>query len=474
VALTPQASATIEGGFVRIGVEVLCCLWISLMAGRIRPLDIRTFLGACEVRERRKFLSRGRQAIYRASELDGLVAHVGERKVRSSLRRLERARLLRWRDSGVTFIRAINELEADLQPGAEQMLARMPKRRRFIPLPRRVLRLLCGGVKRSVLATTLGHVARCVHHSKDEGWSGVGACKASWVADTFGLSERSVIRARGHLIHALGWLKPVETDQWYANKWGGRFEVQLDWNHGTPAEVSCSQGELSTAKMSPPNGDSGTRLSPPESKQNSSSRIRTSEPVSSPPGPRDESWKKEGGGPPVLAKLVRQDLPSVERVMELFDQALTSPLWRKKGWTPTDGHLERLNWAAAARRAHVRGGTNPCGLFVHLVSQRKWEHISNEDEEAVRREVSRWLNPEPEASTSGGGGARRMPPKLSKDAKTVRFVEATLKRHKVDSSVERVDRELKRYGWTELRIEAARRSVEAWRTGEAAVPGLLA
>ena len=363
---------------------------------------------------------------------------------------------------------SLEELAPEDIPSVEEMVQLMPKRRRSFPMPRRMLRLLAGGVKLSVLATVLGHLLRCPHYSKTQGWNPVGACKASWVAAAFGVSERSVKRARAHLIEELGWLFAEGAEQWYLNRFGGRFGVQMDWNPSTPSSMGeGSAQQFSTSEMSPPFGGSAPDLSPPESEQPSPLEIQKSTPGALCPRPRNESSTKKGGGAvPKLSKVTLQDLKSVPRVMELFDLALENRVWRAKGWTPTDNEPERLNWAAAARRAHVRGGPNPCGLFVHLVSSRKWAHISNDDEDAVRLEVARWRHPELEVADEPRGEREGTykPRVLSARAKKLRLVRFRLERAGKTLNQEELEAALTHHaGWTSVQVREAESELEAWK-----------
>lgn len=457
-----------EGGHISIPSVELCCVWGMLLERRLKATDVRTWLAAREVAERRKFASAGREPVYRASELSALVGGAAPRQIRASLRKLERLGIIRWEGRWLRFIDSPESLAVVDTSGVQRLQALMPKARRSFPMPRRMLRLLAGGVKRSVLATVLGHLLTCPHYSRSKGWNGEGSCHGPRLCETFGISDSSLREARTHLVEQLGWMKRIEMPQWHVNKYGGRFELALDWNPHTLASVGEGQGapaELSTAESGGPNTGTGPVSGGPSHKQNSSTRIQISEPVASPPGPRHESSKKVQVGPPNLRKLECVDLPNVERVMALFDQALVDPMWKAKGWAPYDSHLERLNWAAAARRVHVRGGFNPPGMFVHLVSKRLWNHVSNEDEDAVRCELARLMNPDIEAPVLGAGrrGSKRSAPKLSSDGKVLRCVEVALRRHGVVATSERVDQELtQKAGWTTERVAEARRSFEQW------------
>ena len=459
----------IEGSHISIPTEELCSVWGALLDGRIRPVDVRTWLAAREVFERRKFAPRGCEARFKATELAALLGDTGTIKVRASLRRLERAKLVTWSAKGPAFIASVHELEHP--DAAQEMLEAMPAKRRTFPMPRRMLRLLTGGVKRSVLATVLGHLLRCPHFSKDAGWDGAGACKASWVGETFGVSERSIARARRHLIENVRWLRPLESEQWRMNRYGGRFEVNLAWDPTTPTAVG-EEPQLSTAQMSDPRAPNEPRLSDPREQQPSPTEISTSTPGSraagspQPLGKRHEVLNSDQAGSKAvnLRRVTLEDLASVPRVMELFDQALSSPLWRSKGWTPKDGLPERLNWAATARRALVRGGTNPAGLFVHLVANAKWDHISNEDEDAVRSQLAAWREPPPVAGLGLlEGRPKKARVKLSKDGSTLRQLANAMALHRMACSPQTVDAELAKHGWSSERIEQARANFEGFK-----------
>lgn len=455
-------AAKIDGGHIAIRPVELACLWGMLLDGRIGPSELRTYLACREARERRKFAKRAKQARYGSAELARLVGGGGETRVQASLRKLERLGLVRWTSFGPAFIESPENLAVDDLSTVFRIQRQMPPKRRSFPLPRRVLRLIAGGVKRSVAAAFFGHLIRCPHYSRANGWSAEGTCKSSWVAETFGVSLRAAKEARAHLIHELGWLIPEESPQWHQNRFGGRFAVNLAWGDAGEERRPVAEPDADPVSA-PPHPQNCTRSAPPESDQNSlQGEMNSSALRGKAPGPRDDSFNSEGGGgdPPELSKVSREDLRSIPRVMELFDQAAQSRYWKRRGWAPSDSYHERLNWAAAARRARVRGGGNPCGLFVHLVAHRKWAHISNDDEEAVRGELSAWLNPEPcRASQS----RRAEPVELSEDGKKLRYVEGVIRRNGLTWTTDQVDRELVRQsGWSEARVRGARENLCAW------------
>lgn len=463
------------GGHIQMPTWRLVHFWSSLLCGAVRPYDARTFLACLEVVEERKFAPRGCKPVYLLSELVTLVGGGGERPIRASLRRLHRAGVLTWRGSDGPRLHDSKEMLADAAlPHVSKMEALMPEKREFFPLPRALSKsVLMGGVKRSVLASVFAHLLRCPH-LKPEGWDPVGAVKANWIEAAFGISERSAVRARSHLVNELGWLTPVAAQVWRQKANGGYFAVNLEWSKETPGELKqTSAPGLSTGVLSGQNRPGDARLTELESEQTSPSEIQVSDLGGFAPEPPVEFRKKTQEGrtepkcvtKPRLTKLVDADLPDVSRVMELFEQALESPVWRTKGWTPSDTYVERLNWAAAARRAHVRGSTNPCGVFIHLVSNRKWSHVSHEDEEAVRRDLARWTNPEPETPEHERGMAPqlRQSTSLSEDGAVMRRIENAVIDSGMLVSREELDGELRLRGWSTERIGDARAALQSWK-----------
>lgn len=395
-----EPAPKLEGGYIPVRTIELCMAWGLLLGGDLRPFDIRVWLAVHELRARRAHAGKDRAPRYRVDELTRLVGGGGG-TLKASLRRLRATRLVRWSEGGPEVATSPEELvTANLEP-VWGIYRAMPAKRKRVPVPRRVLRLLAGGVKRSVLATALGQLVCCLFYHRGKGWNPKGSCKASWIAETFGLSERSVIRARQHL-EGLGWLRRVESPgQWHLNRYGATYEVNLLWAR-TAEEFSKTHArqKFSTAELSPPCARNGTRLSPPESDQTLSTRRNKHQNPSSGGSAgvsRGKGGKKKSLPKATLRNLIPEDLASVPRLMELFDQAVSRGLVR-------EGFMERLNFAAAAEHARVRGSSNPCGLFFHVVSKKLWHYITDGDEEAVRRKVTAHLNGEPLEDERRRGG----------------------------------------------------------------------
>ena len=150
------------------------------------------------------------------------------KRLRESLRRLEAARLLGWSESAITFPASPEIVPLRDRDGFRQFLDRIPNHRRLVPVPRRILRLLAGGARPALIATILGHLIRCLY-LKGGQCLDRGRVKASWIADTFGVGLRRVKQARQELI-AIGWLIPLEADQWALNRWGSHVRINLAWS----------------------------------------------------------------------------------------------------------------------------------------------------------------------------------------------------------------------------------------------------
>ena len=97
-----------------------------------------------------------------------------------------------------------------------------------MPVPRRIVRLIAGGARRTLIATILGHLIRCLFYKRGM-CHPKGCVKASWIAEVFGVSERRVHEQRRHLV-ALGWLLPQETSQRTLNGHGLWVTINLAWD----------------------------------------------------------------------------------------------------------------------------------------------------------------------------------------------------------------------------------------------------
>ena len=163
-------------------------------------------------------------ARYQINELGRLTA-LPQATVRRSLKALHRAGLLTFAENIIVFTKTP-------LPGSEDLLetlscGRSPKRP--IPVPRSLLRFLAKNSKPALTKTVLGYVLRGLSLSRTGEVTSKGTAKISWIADTFGLSERAVNYARRELIQ-LGWISAdTGSFQRKLNRDGAYFVINLDW-----------------------------------------------------------------------------------------------------------------------------------------------------------------------------------------------------------------------------------------------------
>lgn len=330
-----------HGGFCFIHENSIHTAWSALQSGEIAMRDLRVWLACHELKARRCTLEEGRTPNYTTDELHSLVGGVGGQHIRKSLRTLERAGMLRIRENELHTMP--HEVADD--PG------------RPVPVPRPVLRMLSKSTGRAYVATVLGHLLRCLYYKRGTCRSG-GWCKASWIADTFGVAVRAVKEARARLVE-LGLFRVLNADQLRLNRFGRPLVVCLDWLSG-----SAPRSTQSTTKSAPPE----------KHKKLSYRRVDHQKPAraADPPGARTRAKA------PNLSDVTEADLKDPWRLAALFKQA------RLRGWVKkTKAEILAVFAAAAhARRVAMR---NCPGLFRWLIERREWSSLSLEDEDHGRR-----------------------------------------------------------------------------------------
>ena len=215
-------------------VMQLVMAWTAYREGHISLKELRVYFALAEIfATNRRSGARGEAAPkFNTRELRALVGGTGGE--RSAMRRLLAVGLLREvSDSGIEFATDPSEL-CFVPATLDDILALLyTDLRRVVPVPRHILRLIAGDARRTLIATILGHLIRCLkrgaRHPK-------GYVKASWIAEVFGVTERSVHRDRQRLV-ALGWLIPQDASQHTLNRYGGFLAINLAWDGPTKAEV---------------------------------------------------------------------------------------------------------------------------------------------------------------------------------------------------------------------------------------------
>src|SRR5262249_44553404 len=125
-----------------------------------------------------------------------------------------------------------------------------PNHSRRVPVPRQVIRLIAGGLKASVIATMLGHLIRCLYYRQQRCCSG-GWCKASWIAEVFGVDLRSVKAARKDLV-TMRILRTFHPSQRLCNRWGTYTLISLSWTRTTMGQAAEDHTATPPLQLPPP------------------------------------------------------------------------------------------------------------------------------------------------------------------------------------------------------------------------------
>ena len=408
-----------EGGFQFISVVQLCMIWWAYQERLIRLRDVRVWFATHELLARRCQLKRGQTARYTYEELYELVG--GGRDIPASLQRLQARGLLTWEPGTIGFPE--QPPPGQEWAGLEAMLTQVRNHRRRVPVPRRLLRFIAGGCGRVVIATILGHLLRCLYYRNGQCRAG-GFCKASWIAQVFGVNVRNVKAARRQL-EAIGLLQRIEVPQWVRNRYGQKMTINLQWEPpAIEASAASPVGELppppefSTPELPPP--DSYTELPTGnihqkpaagrpagaltalfrrarEAVRDGTALLDEPEPVTQRqtcvPARREEPQPANKHTlflpDPTLHHILPADLRDTSRLLQLYTQATQAGLI---GTSEAD----RLSFVGLAQHVVRYHPANPGGLFHELLTRRHFHFVTQEEEEVALRRLKRHL--------FGGGG----------------------------------------------------------------------
>ncbi len=332
-----------------------------------------------------------------------------------------------------------------------------------MPVPRRVTRFIAGGASRSITATILGNLIRCLYYRKsDQRCHPIGAVKATWIADVFGIDERNIRAARKKLSTEEGGLDLLilhDTPQWYQNRHGVRTEINLDWDRAdaaspasevirevpeakeamdaqevvepTPAPVLPLTPETLEETLEPvdnpaPEAPACNKTPAPQAQNDiktsapyinkelfPTGRVKNQEPASG--GPAGVNTQSGRIKPPTLSHLTQADLTDTQRQLELYSQAVEQKVI---GESPAD----RLRFCAILEHARAYGRSNPPGLAAHLIRRGLWHFVTQDDEDTANERLKRHLfgNPRYRGEVTKPTRAVESPAELSDDAKLVR------------------------------------------------------
>jgi hypothetical protein len=490
-----------EGGFAFFSVMQLVMAWTAFREGQIGLKDLRVYFALAEMKSRRCGCSNDEPPEFTPLEVRKLVGGAGGE--REAVNKLLAVGLLREvSKSSIEFATDPGELRFEPET-LDATLDLIRNNQRPVPVPRRIIRLIAGGARRTLIATILGHLIRCLYYKRGE-CHPKGCCKASWIAEVFGVCERGVKGQRRHLVE-LGWLIPQETPQRTLNLHGLWLAINLAWDALAEAKARLYEPVVEQAKPpataapveAPAAPEAAPEPSPPPA-ANPPKKLSPLPPQPTPPActpfilnkkplPRGSNNQKPAHGgttgvynsqskenrpldKPSLRDVKPEDLRHPARLLDLHAQAVAA------GYI-SSSEANRLNFFAAAHHARIIGSRNPPGLFVRIVRSGLWSFLTQDDDDAARVLLRRALYPEEEAIPVRGqssyyGEAPRRSPVLSDDARFVRDITNQLRQRGIpESSVWRlVNRE--RPEWTRERWDQAHAELQGTSRPLAAAAGM--
>lgn len=363
----------VHGGYQTLSPIQICNAIGALRARRISLRAFRAYFACAAVAASRDAARRARRSEPRrrpparprfaVDEVAKLLDCASLRVVRAELRGLAAAGLLKF---------AVDTLEISKQPAEDsfELLEEVASRRsptRPIPVPRRILRLLARPGRASTAIVILSYMLRGLTLDRRTGEvRGRGSVKASWIADVFGLSLRSVRSARAELVR-LGLIgRDEESSQWKLNRTGAYFSWNLAWS-----------GALRAAP----------RRAAPAS--------RSAPLIERPETPNGSKRNQEPAGSGVLRKpdirsVKPEDLRRLDTLDELYRQAVRARI--------LDGtESEVLNFVGAAVRAITSEVRSPERVFMGIVRRRLWGHVTQAQEARARAGLARYRSSRPSA-----------------------------------------------------------------------------
>lgn len=336
-----------HGGFCFIHENSIHAVWGYLRSGEIALRDLRVWLACHELLARRCTIEEGRKPRFTIEEIHGLVGGVGGQHIRHSLRALEKHGLVRFSEDELVTM----PFEVTDNPG------------RPVPVPRTVIRMLSKSSGRAYIATVLGHLLRCLYYKNGVCRSG-GWCKASWVAEVFGVAVRAVKDARTRLVE-LGVFRLLRADQIRLNRFGRPLVICLRW-----LSESAHRSAQST-----------TDSAPLRDHKKLSTRVDHQKPAQA----TDAAGARTRANEPNLNDVTVEDLKDPWRVAALFKQA------RKRGWVRRCRADILAVYSAAVHSLRI-GTLNPPGLFRSIVEHRAWMYLSNADDDRAQQMLRRLHN----------------------------------------------------------------------------------
>ncbi len=367
-----------QDGYRLIKADQLLGAVSALNSNQITFRAFRAYFGCFELLAIREAAERttGKQKGRRffRSELAELM---DEEKLPSrELSNLKKAGLLSFSESSIATAENIN-----LDPDILSLLGGRGVKR-LVPVPRQMLKFIASCTKPALVKTIIAYLLRGLSLSKTGELKTAGTVKVSWICKLCQISERAVRAARAELIK-LGWItKDTGSFQRKLNRDGAYFVINAAWNRVlkqfAPLETKkCTESAPPIERKETLNRSKDQKLTP-GGLELELQRLSILPPAQS---GVCKANQEEKIGPPTLRNIQFEDLRRLSRLKEIYSQAITA-----KWLTDSEANLRNFV-AAAARATRVKG--DPVRVFVGIVKQGLWHHLTNEDEGRAHRAISR-------------------------------------------------------------------------------------
>ena len=381
----------LKGGYKTVSLGNMVLLSKLYDEKKLSLSSIRVYMALQEMKAIR-VASKSEHVLYLREEIVSLTG-LTLRSIGSALSSLRRVGLINYTKREIEF----------LEPAVTHQQFSLGELKRFTPVPRRYLRLMAKEKKISTIKTLFAYIVRGLYLHKGE-INNKGTVKASWIARVFNLSLRAVKMARS-VLYSLGIItKDTSSYQRKLNRTGHYFilsvELKREGEHSSTPEDSTpvlrgkaegrqtvkTAGEQAQSKgpqknlehthFAPPHAKNSTRFAPPYKNKKTSYEVKTR--------------KSESG---VFTKQEREpdfrdvhleDIKKPKRLLSLYKQATDRGIVKA-----SENSL--LNFFAAAIRAGTANipDTRKVKVFIAIVRQGLWDHITQIQEEQARQALSK-------------------------------------------------------------------------------------
>jgi hypothetical protein len=292
-----------------------------------------------------------------------------ESKVKSELRKLEKAGLLLFSETDIQFTeRALPNAVREIDFLSGSRSAKRP-----IPIPRPVLRYLAKEGTEATIKATLAYIIRGLTISRNGEISNKGTAKASWIAEAVGLSLRAVRAARSELL-ALEFISDDEgSKQWKLNRDGAYFTLNLDWKESKTEESR----EQAITDFAPPIPQISSNFAPPYKDKKTLNRSKNQKTQTS----EESGFNSKKIRNLSLKDIKHEDLRRLSKLKILYAQAVQAN-WLKA----SEANFQNFV-AAAVRATRIEGDS--VRIFVTIVRKGLWHHITQAQEDRAREVISK-------------------------------------------------------------------------------------